>query len=362
MPRTLAGAPSTAAREIRASTSSGASSTARSHPSHCRRCRARTRSRPSRPTLTAPHSPRRRRTTASRPTPSARRLALCRTRGDHADCDERAPVPRLQPPAGSSRGVQRDRAGERIDRLRRRREPCARRPDDRPLRLELRRRHVARRWRAHAEPHLCAIRARHTATVTVTDSAAAPSPPRSTARRRSAPARRRGGKPGRDWSRPPRRWPRAAVSGVWPLTAPQRWIAWSGPADRGVGGSHGSGRKLLLTWAPRASTQPATSSRGDAAQLARLGDRQHASPPRERQGPRLPARTAHTTLHLAVYAYGPDGSLTRGTRPPSDYRDASLRRGGYLLGTGSRPEASRRKQPAVSSVYLPIPIVRPVMR
>jgi hypothetical protein len=25
-------------------------------------------------------------------------------------------------------------------------------------------------------------------------------------------------------------------------------------------------------------------------------------------------RSPHTTLHLAVYAYGPDGSLTRGTK------------------------------------------------
>jgi hypothetical protein len=77
----------------------------------------------------------------------------------------------------------------------------------------------------------------------------------------------------------------------------------------------GSGKKLLLTWAP-----PATGATGYLVAWSTLHS-SHGPGDRNMHHLRVSGRAhvvlrtkPHTTLHLAVYAYGADGSLTRGTK------------------------------------------------
>ena len=76
-----------------------------------------------------------------------------------------------------------------------------------------------------------------------------------------------------------------------------------------------SGKKLLLTWAPPAS--------GATSYLVAWSTLHSSHGPGDRNMHHLRVRgrahvslrtSPHSTVHLAVYAYGPDGSLTRGTK------------------------------------------------
>ena len=77
----------------------------------------------------------------------------------------------------------------------------------------------------------------------------------------------------------------------------------------------GSGKKVLLTWAP-----PASGATGYLVAWSTLhssqgpGDRNMHHLRVSGKAHVLLRTSPHTTLHLAVYAYGPDGSLTRGTK------------------------------------------------